>query len=48
MRNVPGALCRFDPHWIAFGPPLVVTPEHVDEIVAILDRSLEDVLETLA
>ncbi len=43
-----GLLCRFDPHWIAFGPPLVVTPEHVDEIVAILDRSLEDVLETLA
>ena len=42
-----GLLCRFDPHWIAFGPPLVVTPEHVDEIVAILDRSLEDVLETL-
>jgi adenosylmethionine-8-amino-7-oxononanoate aminotransferase len=43
-----GLLCRFDPHWIAFGPPLVVTPEHVDEIVAILDRSLEDVLAALA
>ena len=43
-----GLLCRFDPHWIALGPPLVVTAEHVDEIVAILDRSLEDVLATLA
>ena len=39
-----GLLCRFDPHWIALGPPLVVTAEHVDEMVAILDRSLADVL----
>ena len=22
-----GLLCRFDPHWIAFGPPLIVTAE---------------------
>ena len=39
-----GLLCRFDPHWIAFGPPLVVTAEQIDEMVAILDRSLGEVL----
>jgi adenosylmethionine-8-amino-7-oxononanoate aminotransferase len=39
-----GLLCRFDPNWIAFGPPLVVTGEQVDEMLAILDRSLGEVL----
>jgi adenosylmethionine-8-amino-7-oxononanoate aminotransferase len=39
-----GLLCRFDPHWIAFGPPLVVTAQEIDEMVAILDRSLSEVL----
>jgi adenosylmethionine-8-amino-7-oxononanoate aminotransferase len=39
-----GLLCRFDPHWIAFGPPLVVTAEQVDEMVAILDRSMGEIL----
>jgi adenosylmethionine-8-amino-7-oxononanoate aminotransferase len=39
-----GLLCRFDPHWIAFGPPLVSTAEQVDEMVALLDRSLGEVL----
>ena len=38
-----GLLCRFDPHWIAFGPPLVSTAEEIDEMVAILDRSLGEV-----
>ncbi len=42
-----GLLCRFDPHWIAFGPPLIVTDEQVDEMVAILDRSLGEVLGEL-
>src|SRR5437588_1599457 len=37
-----GLLCRFDPHWIALGPPLTVTAEQIDEIVAILDQSLMD------
>jgi adenosylmethionine-8-amino-7-oxononanoate aminotransferase len=40
-----GLLCRFDPHWIAFGPPLVVTAEEIDEMVAILDRSLGEVMD---
>jgi adenosylmethionine-8-amino-7-oxononanoate aminotransferase len=39
-----GLLCRFDPNWIAFGPPLVVTPEQIDEMLAILDRSLGEVI----
>lgn len=41
-----GLLCRFDPHWIAFGPPLVSTAEQIDEMLAILDRSLGEVLES--
>jgi adenosylmethionine-8-amino-7-oxononanoate aminotransferase len=39
-----GLLCRFDPHWIAFGPPLIVNAEQIDEMVALLDRSLGEVL----
>jgi adenosylmethionine-8-amino-7-oxononanoate aminotransferase len=39
-----GLLCRFDPHWIAFGPPLVVTAQEIDDMVAILDLSLGEVL----
>jgi adenosylmethionine-8-amino-7-oxononanoate aminotransferase len=40
-----GLLCRFDPHWLAFGPPLVATAEQIDEMVAILEASLRDVLD---
>jgi adenosylmethionine-8-amino-7-oxononanoate aminotransferase len=43
-----GLLCRFDPHWIAFGPPLITTAEQVDEMVGILDRSLGEVLDAAA
>ncbi len=39
-----GMLCRFDPHWIALGPPLVSTADQLDEMVAILDRSLNEAL----
>jgi adenosylmethionine-8-amino-7-oxononanoate aminotransferase len=39
-----GMLCRFDPNWIALGPPLVVTAEQIDEMLAILDRSLAETL----
>jgi adenosylmethionine-8-amino-7-oxononanoate aminotransferase len=39
-----GLLCRFDPHWIAFGPALVVTAEQIDEMVDLLDRSFVEVL----
>jgi adenosylmethionine-8-amino-7-oxononanoate aminotransferase len=39
-----GLLCRFDPHWIAFGPPLISTAEQIDEMVSILEESLREVL----
>ncbi len=39
-----GLLCRFDPHWMAFGPPLVSTAEDIDAIVRILDQSLTQVM----
>ncbi len=39
-----GLLCRFDPHWLAFGPALIVTAEQIDEMLAILDRSMGEVL----
>ncbi|HEX5270296.1 MAG TPA: aspartate aminotransferase family protein [Gemmataceae bacterium] len=39
-----GLLCRFDPHWIAFGPPLISTAEQIDEMVSILEESLRGVL----
>jgi adenosylmethionine-8-amino-7-oxononanoate aminotransferase len=42
-----GLLCRFDPHWIAFGPPLVITADQIEEIVSILDRSIEEVLDEM-
>jgi L-2,4-diaminobutyrate transaminase len=42
-----GLLCRFDPHWLAFGPPLISTSEQIDEMVAILDRSLAEVLDEI-
>jgi adenosylmethionine-8-amino-7-oxononanoate aminotransferase len=39
-----GLLCRFDPHWIALGPPLTSTSEDIDDMVGILDRSLGETL----
>jgi adenosylmethionine-8-amino-7-oxononanoate aminotransferase len=39
-----GLLCRFDPHWLAVGPPLISTAENIDEIVGLLDRSIGETL----
>ncbi len=39
-----GLLCRFDPHWIALGPPLTTSASEIDDMVRILDESLGDVL----
>jgi adenosylmethionine-8-amino-7-oxononanoate aminotransferase len=39
-----GLLCRFDPNWLAFGPALVCTAEQIDEMLALLDKSLGEVL----
>jgi len=42
-----GLLCRFDPHWLAFGPALIVTSEQLDEMLALLDKSMGEALETM-
>jgi adenosylmethionine-8-amino-7-oxononanoate aminotransferase len=42
-----GLLLRFDPHWIAFGPPLIVTEAEIDQMVAILERSIREILAEL-
>jgi adenosylmethionine-8-amino-7-oxononanoate aminotransferase len=42
-----GLLCRFDPNWIALGPPLVVSAEHIDEILPILEKSIDEALNEL-
>ncbi len=39
-----GLLCRFDPHWLAFGPPLNSTAAQIAEMLSILDRSIEEEL----
>jgi adenosylmethionine-8-amino-7-oxononanoate aminotransferase len=39
-----GLLCRFDPNWLAFGPALVSTAEQIDEMLALLDQSIGEVL----
>jgi adenosylmethionine-8-amino-7-oxononanoate aminotransferase len=46
LRN--GLLCRFDPHWLAFGPALNCTSEQINEMLAILDRSIGEVLSEIA
>ncbi len=42
-----GLLCRFDPHWLAFGPALIVTAEQLEEMLALLDRSIGEVLASV-
>jgi adenosylmethionine-8-amino-7-oxononanoate aminotransferase len=39
-----GLLCRFDPHWLAFGPALVSTTEQIEEMLALLDKSIGEVV----
>ena len=40
-----GLLTRFDPHWLAIAPPLIIEEDQVDQIVATLDRSISEVLD---
>jgi adenosylmethionine-8-amino-7-oxononanoate aminotransferase len=40
-----GLLCRFDPDWIAFGPALTSTADEIDEMVALLDQAISQVIE---
>jgi adenosylmethionine-8-amino-7-oxononanoate aminotransferase len=43
-----GLLTRFDPHWLALGPPLICTAEHIDEMLATLDRAIGETLAEIA
>jgi len=43
-----GLLCRFDPHWLAFGPALNCTSAQVAEMLALLDQSIGEVLDGAA
>ncbi len=42
-----GLLTRFDPNWMALGPPLVTTAAEIDEMLSILERSLAETLAEL-
>jgi len=42
-----GLLLRFDPHWVAFGPALIVTEADVEKMVDILGQSIREVLREL-
>jgi L-2,4-diaminobutyrate transaminase len=42
-----GLLTRFDPNWIAFAPPLIISETEVDQMVDIFRTSLKTVLATL-
>jgi 4-aminobutyrate aminotransferase-like enzyme len=35
-----GLLTRFDPHWLAVGPPLTINADQIDEIGQILDQAV--------
>jgi adenosylmethionine-8-amino-7-oxononanoate aminotransferase len=43
-----GLLCRFDPHWLAFGPALTVTNEELDAMLGVLEQAMDEVLNEAA
>ena len=43
-----GLIIRFDPDWIALAPPLIVTTAEIDEMMGILEASIEAVLHRLS
>jgi adenosylmethionine-8-amino-7-oxononanoate aminotransferase len=40
-----GLIIRFDPDWIALAPPLIVSRDDIDQMMAILEASIVAVLE---
>jgi adenosylmethionine-8-amino-7-oxononanoate aminotransferase len=42
-----GLLTRFDTHWLAFAPPLIISEAEVDQMVEIFRASLKQVLARL-
>jgi adenosylmethionine-8-amino-7-oxononanoate aminotransferase len=43
-----GLIIRFDPDWIALAPPLIMTRDEVDELMSILEASIQAVLQRIA
>jgi adenosylmethionine-8-amino-7-oxononanoate aminotransferase len=39
-----GLLTRFDPHWLALGPPLIVDAQQIDEMVSVVDEAISEIL----
>ncbi len=39
-----GLLLRADPEWFALAPPLIINRQDLDQMLAILERSIQDVL----
>lgn len=42
-----GVLFRFDPHWLAFGPPLIVSAAEIDRLLEVLEVSIREVVDEL-
>ena len=42
-----GLLTRFDPHWIALAPPLVITREETDRMLDVLSDSIREVVKKI-
>ncbi|MSP14455.1 MAG: aspartate aminotransferase family protein [Chloroflexi bacterium] len=38
-----GLLMRANPHWVALGPPLITTEADIDQMLSILDASIDEV-----
>lgn len=42
-----GLLTRFDPHWIAFAPPLIITRDEIDVLMDIFTESIKETLKAM-
>jgi adenosylmethionine-8-amino-7-oxononanoate aminotransferase len=42
-----GLVLRFDPHWIAFAPPLIISEEETDKMMDIFEESLRETLASV-
>jgi adenosylmethionine-8-amino-7-oxononanoate aminotransferase len=42
-----GLILRIDPHWFSMSPPLVCTLAEIDELFHIIDKSIENIINSL-
>lgn len=40
-----GLIIRYDPNWVAFAPPLIVTEDEINQMVEIFTSSLKEVIQ---